>query len=164
MTTELKNALKTEIEFINEWNAYPDSELEPITNIDDAMTQIEGMELADDFPEGLKNPETLMLVWNYCLDVDNARRKAEEESRMNRKYLVRYTYDDGEKFAIIQTPAEIAQYYETDQIASIYRKIEVYDIESEPRKIDYLDLVCPILEQKRWMEQEYRDYCENERY
>ena len=54
--------------------------------------------------------------------------------------------------------------YGEDQLCGIYSDMEVWDVTGDPKRISLLDLVEPILENKRWMEREYRDYCENEAY
>lgn len=85
-----------------------------------------------------------------------------EENPADKQYLLKTVCEDI-KQASIKTGKQIADIYETDQIAGIYASMEVWDLDSMKR-ISLLDLVEPILENKRWMEQEYRDYCENEAY
>lgn len=85
------------------------------------------------------------------------------ENPADKQYLFKSSIED-EKFISIKTGREIAEIYEMDQIAGIYGDMEVWDVSGEPKRISLLDLVEPILDNKRWMEQEYRDYCENERY
>ena len=86
-----------------------------------------------------------------------------EVNPADKQYLMKTSFND-EPFAKVMTGREIANFYEQDQLCGMYGDITVYDIEGEPKRISLLDLVEPILEQKRWMEQEYLDYCESERY
>ena len=86
-----------------------------------------------------------------------------EQDPATKQYLFKVWVED-ELCISIETGKKIAEYYETDQYAGIYSKMEVWDVSGEPKRISLLDLVEPILENKRWMEQEYRDYCENEWY
>lgn len=166
MTEKMKAALAEEIEAIFQYNAYADlDELELMTNLDDAKTQIEGMQEFRDPDEpligGLNDPATMLLVWNYCVTEDKARaeREKEERERPNREYLLKVTVD-GETSASIETGRKIAELYETDRECGYMDNMEVWDIRSDPVKIDLEELVGPILENKRWIEQEYRDYCD----
>ena len=93
-------------------------------------------------------------------DLEAADEPAEAE-QSPKQYLLK-TWSDGILSVGLKTAKEIADIYELDQLAGILDKIEVWDVENEPKKIGLLDLVAPILEQKRWEEQEYRDYCNNE--
>ena len=86
-----------------------------------------------------------------------------EEDPAKKQYLFKVWVED-ELCISIKTGKQIADYYETDQIAGIYSKMEVWDVTGDPKRISLSDLVDPILENKRWMEQEYRDYCEELRY
>lgn len=79
-----------------------------------------------------------------------------------KEYLLKTVCEDI-KQSSIKTGKQIADIYEMDQIAGIFAHMEVWDLDTM-KKISLLDLVSPILAQKRWMEQEYRDYCENEAY
>ena len=83
----------------------------------------------------------------------------EEAFPAGRKYLFRARIDD-ELILSIETAERIAEIYEEDQLSGIYGDMEVWDVSGEPKEINYLDLVKPILEHKRWMEREYRDYCD----
>lgn len=83
---------------------------------------------------------------------------------MDRKVYLVKTSIEGTPVAYLKTEEEIADLYYEDQLCGIYGEIAVYDIEGEPKRVSLLDMVAPILENRRWMEQEYRDYCENERY
>lgn len=70
MTTTMKNALAAEIDFINGILAYESTDsLELIQSLDEAKVQVEGYmsDYNEDLPEGLTDPETMMLVWNYCV-------------------------------------------------------------------------------------------------
>lgn len=96
-------------------------------------------------------------------DLEAADEPAEEEDPTTKQYLFKVWVED-ELCISIKTGKQIADYYETDQIAGIYSKMEVWDVSGDPKRISLLDLVEPILENERWMEQEYRDYCEAERY
>lgn len=80
----------------------------------------------------------------------------------DKQYLVK-TDIDGEPINKVMTGREVADLYEQDQLCGVYGDIKVWDIsEDEPKRINLIDLVDPILENQRWMEREYRDYCENE--
>lgn len=80
-------------------------------------------------------------------------------SPADKEYLLK-TECDGIKQASIKTGKQIADIYDYDQLADIYSSLRVYDLDSL-KEISLLNLVEPILAQKRWMEQEYRDYCDN---
>ena len=96
-------------------------------------------------------------------DLEAADEPAEpEEDPAKKEYLLKIVCEDI-KQASIKTGKQIADIYEMDQIAGIYSHMEVWDLDTMKR-ISLLDLVEPILENKHWMEQEYRDYCENEAY
>jgi hypothetical protein len=108
---------------------------------------------------------------NCCMGMEEAKQivldleaaDEPEENPAKKQYLFKVWIED-ELFISIKTGKQIADDYETDQIAGIYSKMEVWDVSGDPKRISLLDLVEPILENKRWMEQEYRDYCEAERY
>ena len=70
---------------------------------------------------------------------------------------------EGDLVASVETGKRIAEIYDEDQLCGIYGDMEVWDIETM-KQVSLLDLVEPFIAQKRWMEQEYRDYCENEAY
>lgn len=96
-------------------------------------------------------------------DLESADEPAEpEEDPAKKEYLLKTVCEDI-KQASVKTGKQIADIYEMDQIAGIYSHMEVWDLDTMKR-ISLLDLVEPILENKRWMEQEYRDYCENEAF
>lgn len=168
MTDAMRTALADEIQMIFAWIAYEDAdELELMTNLDDAQLQIDGMneyrDPDDPLPAGLLDPATMLTVWNYCVSTEkaNAAARKEERERPNREYLLK-TVCDGIKQASVKTGKQIADIYETDQIAGIYSSMVVYDLDTL-KEISLSELVDPILENRRWMEQEYRDYCENVR-
>lgn len=168
MTDKMKTALAEEIDLIQNWLAYEDAnELEYMTSLSDARVQIHGMTAGrdpdDPLPAGLLDPATMLIVWNYCVDEEKRMLKEREEEREarerpNREYLLKIVCDDI-KQASIKTGKQIADIYETDQIAGIYSSMRVYDLDTL-QEISLLDLVEPILANKRWMEQEYRDYCD----
>ena len=88
----------------------------------------------------------------------------EEQFPAGKQYLFKAWIED-EQILAIKTGKQIAEIYEQDQLCGIYSDMEVWDVSGkEPKEINYLDLIEPILQQKRWIEQEYRDYCESERY
>lgn len=81
-----------------------------------------------------------------------------------KQYLVKTSIDD-EPINRIMTANEIVDLYEQDQLSGVYGEIKVWDItKDEPVRMDLLQMVEPVIAQRRWEEQEYRDYCENERY
>lgn len=82
---------------------------------------------------------------------------------MDKKYLVKITFD-GETFPVIMTGRKLAERYEASCLCGIGEDFEVYDIDSEPVKVKLLSVVDPILDQLHWMQQEYNDYCEEQRY
>lgn len=86
---------------------------------------------------------------------------APTEDPAKKQYLFK-VWIEGEQCVSIKTGKQIADYYEQDQIAGICSEMQVWDVSGDPKRISLLGLVSPILENKRWMEQEYRDYCENE--
>ena len=81
-----------------------------------------------------------------------------------KQYLVKTSIND-EPINRIMTANEIVDLYEQDQLSGVYGEIKVWDItKDEPVRMDLLQMVEPVIAQRRWEEQEYRDYCENERY
>lgn len=92
-------------------------------------------------------------------DMESADEPA-EPNPADKQYLFKVNIE-GEWIASVETGRKIAEYYETDQFCGIYSEMQVWDISGDPKRISLLDLVEPILNQKRWMEQEYRDYCDN---
>ena len=165
MTDAMKDALSAEIDKIEAWLAYEDvDELEYMRTTDDAQIQIDGMlecmDPDDPFPEGLRDPATMMIVWNYCVELQKrwAAERKEERERPDREYLLK-TVCDGIRQSSIKTGRQIADIYETDQIACIYASMTVIDLDTL-KEISLLDLVEPILADKHWHEQEYRDYCD----
>ena len=70
MTSAMIKALEAEISFMENWLEYPDDDLELMKSLDDAQCEIDGiLESYDgsDFPDGLKDAETMLLVWNYVV-------------------------------------------------------------------------------------------------
>lgn len=166
MTEKMKAALAEEIEVISQWLEYAEeNDLVPFDTLEDAKIQIDGMnedrDPDDPLIGGLNDPATMLIVWNYCVAEEKARleRIREERERPNREYLLK-TVSDGIRQSSIKTGKQIADIYDFDQEVGIYTSMEVYDLDTLT-KIDLDELVTPILENKRWMEQEYRDYCEN---
>ena len=166
MTHAMESALAEEIDTIFSYLAYEDeNDLEYMTTLDDAQLQIDGInggrDPDDPLPEGLNDPATMLIVWNYCVAVEKKRAEKirEERERPLREYLLR-TVCDGIRQSSIKTGKQIADIYDTDQIAGIYDSMTVIDLDTL-KEISLLDLVEPILDNKRWMEQEYRDYCDN---
>lgn len=81
MLESMKKALASEIDFINSVLAYEDpDELEVFHTIEDASEQAVSMvgDHGADFPETLANPETMLLVWNHC--VEEIHRRASEKA------------------------------------------------------------------------------------
>lgn len=95
--------------------------------------------------------------WQIVDDLEAADEPIEDPA--TKEYLLKTVCEDI-KQASIKTGKQIADIYEMDQIAGIYASMEVWDLDTMKR-ISLLDLVEPILSNKRWMEQEYRDYCDN---
>lgn len=94
-------------------------------------------------------------------NLESADAPADPVSPSEKEYLLK-TVCDGIRQSSIKTGKQIADIYDFDQDAGVYSSMEVYDLDTLT-KINLLNLVDPILENKRWMEQEYRDYCENVR-
>jgi hypothetical protein len=94
-------------------------------------------------------------------DLESADAPAEPEQP--KQYLLK-TDIEGEPIAKVMTATEIATMYRDDQLCGIYGELKVYDITNEPVRISLLDLVEPIISHWEWMDREYRDYCEAERY
>lgn len=71
LTGLMRKDLSAEIDFMSNWLAYPDDDLVPMTDLSEAEAQIDGM-LHDydgnDFPDKLRNPIIMMLVFNHCVD------------------------------------------------------------------------------------------------
>ena len=77
MTTKMHDMLIDEIAFIFDCLEYEDiSNLETIDTIEEAKAQTEEYDrcFCGDIPEGLNDPEIMMMVWNYCL---NEKKKAD---------------------------------------------------------------------------------------
>lgn len=94
-------------------------------------------------------------------DLESADATAEPEQP--KQYLLKNDIE-GEPIAKVMTATEIATMYRDDQLCGIYGEMKAYDITNEPVRISLLDLVEPIISHWEWMDREYRDYCEAERY
>lgn len=95
-------------------------------------------------------------------DLDAADAPAGPKKDPAKEQYILKTMTDGETFVSVVTGKQIADIYETDQICGIYSDMQVWDFSgNQPVRVDLLNLVTPILDQKHWMEQEYRDYCDN---
>ena len=90
MTTAMMKALEAEIDFMSNWLSYSDTDgLEEITSLEEAQVEIDGIlgdYDGDDFPEGLKDPATMMIVFNHCFEQEfekaEQRRQQEEDDRI----------------------------------------------------------------------------------
>lgn len=80
-------------------------------------------------------------------------------------YLVQIKFDD-EVTSKMMTERELADHWEMDDLAGIGCEYRAFDVDTfgQVTPINVYDTVQEVLGQKRWMEQEYRDYCEAERY
>ena len=144
------------IHFVTDLVRSGDWELQTITD-GQAMTMLLYFSDKDIKQPRFMTSETFADVWNELVE-------EELNDPVKKEYLLK-TVCEGIKQISIKTGKQIADIYEMDQIAGIYSHMEVWDVSGEqPVRISLIDLVEPILENKRWMEQEYRDYCENERY
>ena len=79
MTETLKKVLQDEIQFITEDIAYEClDDLRPLQTLAGAAEQVNDCvdDFGDDFPEALRDPVILMLVWNYCLECAQNRKNA----------------------------------------------------------------------------------------
>ena len=79
MTTKMENALREEIEFMENCLGYAeDFCLEPIRTLDDAQTEVHGFVESvspEEMPEALKDPATMLLVFNYCAEKEQEKRR-----------------------------------------------------------------------------------------
>lgn len=159
----MKPELKEGYDFVNSMMEYEDPEyLEPFTDLQTVKEHIdlyvEGWQ--DEFPQILRDPETLMTIWNECLPKKEPEEPDPEPDPAGKQYLLK-TFIENEIFYSVLTGREIADRYEENQIAGIYDSMTVWSLDGDnPERINLLDLVEPILENKRWMEHEYRDYCD----
>ena len=96
-------------------------------------------------------------------DLESADEPAENPERA--LYFIQIRYD-GETFSHIMTGREFADRYETNAEAGIGESYAVYDVSNfgQPVRINAYELVHPIIERKRQMQQEYDDYCNDLRY
>ena len=113
--------------------------------------------------------ESDILSAYYCADLEEAEMiihdleaadEPDEPDPADKQYLFKVKIED-EWIASVKTGKQIAEYYDEDQFCGICSEMQAWDISGDPKRISLLDLVEPILNQKRWMEQEYRDYCDN---
>ena len=76
-------------------------------------------------------------------------------------YLIQTRCGD-ETFSNVMNEKKLADLYEDDQICGYLDEIIAFDLSDfgNPLRVDVYNVVQPILENKRWMEQEYRDYCD----
>lgn len=77
MTTAMQKTLAAEIDFMDDYLAFPGEELHLMETLEDARIQIEGMsaDIGEDLPAVLKDPETMLLVFNHCVQQYNLREK-----------------------------------------------------------------------------------------
>jgi hypothetical protein len=80
-------------------------------------------------------------------------------------YLVQIRYD-GDVTSRMMTVRQLADHWETDDIAGIGCEYAAYDVDTfgQVVPVNVYDIVQEELARKRWMEQEYRDCCEAEQY
>lgn len=129
MTTTMKNALAKEIDFINDLLAYENTvELEPLETIADAELQISGYEdsFGNDLPEGLKDPATMILVWNHCVAEEKAayaKQQAEQKDAMIREAYPNWLEYSGE----YEDPALGSLWFDPDQVRSVMTIYGHYD-------------------------------------
>ena len=80
-----------------------------------------------------------------------------------KKLFVTYKCCD-EEIQTAMTEQELANLYDYDEeCGCIEGEILAFEYNADTKqmeRVDVYDIVKPILEQKRWAEQEYRDYCE----
>ena len=78
-----------------------------------------------------------------------------------KKYLVQIKFD-GEIISAMMTDRELADHWETNEIAGIGLEYAAFDVDTfgQVTQINVYETVQEVLGQKRWMEQEYRDYCD----
>lgn len=64
--TGIRNLFPEELDYLDDWLTYPNTEITPMEDLEDARSQIDGMMTdADDMlPETLQNPDIMMLLWN----------------------------------------------------------------------------------------------------
>ena len=78
-----------------------------------------------------------------------------------KKYFVQIRFD-GETSCRLMTERELADHWETNDIAGVGCEYAAWDVDFFGKliPINVEAVVEVVLRQKRWMEQEYRDYCE----
>ena len=107
-----------------------------------------------------------------CMDLDEAEAivadleaaddpEEPEEDPAKKQYMVQIKLD-GEISCKMMTGRELADRYDYEQEIGIGEEYEAFDVSrfGEPVRVNVYELVSEILDQKRWMDQEYRDYCE----
>jgi hypothetical protein len=94
-------------------------------------------------------------------DLEAADEEFDQDDPSKRDYLVQIRFE-GEVFSKIMTGYELADRYETEAEAGIGEEYAAFDIRDfgNPVRVSVYDIVMPIIDHKRWMEQEYRDYCD----
>lgn len=85
----------------------------------------------------------------------------EPEDPAKKQYMVQIR-SDGETYCFMMTGRELADRYEYEQEIGIGEEYAAFDVSTfgAPVAVNVYDLTRQILEQKRCVEQEYRDYCE----
>ena len=76
-------------------------------------------------------------------------------------YLVQIKFD-GEVTVKMMTERELADHWEMNDLAGIGCEYAAFDVDDFGKAvpINVYDTVKEVLDQKRWEQQEYRDYCE----
>lgn len=121
MTNTMKNALAKEIDFINDCLAYENTaELQTLETIADAELQISGYEdsFGEDLPEGLKDPATMILVWNYCVAEEKAAYAKQEAERQDA--MIREAHPDWLEYSgEYADPALGSVWFDPEQVRSM---------------------------------------------
>jgi hypothetical protein len=88
-----------------------------------------------------------------------------EEDPARKQFFVQIRYD-GEVFNHIMTGRELAERYETNAEAGIGESYAAYEVSDfgNPVRVNVWEIVHPIIDHKRWMQEEYDDYCNELRY
>ena len=76
-------------------------------------------------------------------------------------YLVQILFE-GEMTSKMMTENQLADAWEQDDIAGIGMQFKAFDVDTfgQITPVNVYEIVSEVLENRRWMEQEYRDYCE----
>ena len=80
-----------------------------------------------------------------------------------KKYFVIVDFD-GELCESVKTEKELAELWETDDIAGIYTEIIAFEFNAETKameRVNVYDIAQAYLNQRNAIEAEYREYCEN---